>query len=185
MSTVSEAIALLEYHSKKYAEARALVAERASLIEAEIADVLRRKLPGMRAALATAADHQAKLVAAVDENRALFVKPRTMTLHGIKFGLAKGKGAIEWTVEDHVLAERIEKMFKGEDKLLEQLIKTTKKPIAKALKELEAAELAKLGVTVEATGDYVFVKAADTEADALVKKLLTEGNVEELTEAAS
>lgn len=185
MSTVSEAITALEHHAKEYAGARAIVADRASTLEAELAAVTRRKLPGIRTAIAEAANHQAQLVATIEQNPALFTRPRTMTLHGIKFGFARGKGAVDWDVEDAVLVERLEKLFRGDDALLEQLVKTTKKPIANGLKGLDAKLLAKLGVTVESTGDYVFVKASDTEVDALVKKLLKEGNIEEAEKEAA
>ena len=185
MSTSSEAITALEYHAKQYAAARAILALRANALEKEVAAATQRKLPGIRTALAEAANHQAQLVAAIEQHPELFTRPRTMTLHGIKFGFAKGKGAVEWDVEDTVLVERIEKLFKDEPELLQQLIKTTKKPSANALKELDAKVVAKLGVTVEATGDYVFVKAADSEVDALVKRLLKEGNVEEAAQEAA
>lgn len=185
MSIVSEAIAPLESCAKAYAAARTVLAARATELETEVAAITRRKLPGIRTALAHAADLQAKLVAAVDAHPELFVKPRTMTLHGIKFGFAKGKGAVDWDADDAVLVARIEAQFKGNGAVLKQLIKVEKTPIKDGLKALDAKEVAKLGVTIEATGDYIFVKAADKEVDALVKKILKEGNVEETTAAAA
>lgn len=185
MSTVSEAIALLESCAKAYAAARVILAERATALETEVAAITRRKLPGIRTALAQAADLQAKLVAAVDANPSLFVKPQTMTLHGIKFGFVKGKGAVDWDCKDDVLVARIESQYKGNAAVLKQLIKVEKTPIKDGLKALDAKEVARLGVTIEATGYYVFVKAADKEVDALVKKILKEGAVEETTAAAA
>jgi hypothetical protein len=178
-------LSLIQEAAKRYAAARAVVSERATALESEIAEASRRKLPGIRKAIAEAADHQANLVELVKQNPDLFVQPKTMTLHGIRFGFAKGKGAVEWTVEDEVLVTRLEKMFRGEPELLEQLVKTTKKPIVGGLKELGGDALAKLGVTIEETGEYVFVKAADSEADKLVKRLLKEGAVEEAEPAAA
>lgn len=183
MSTISDAIAVLTAHAKAYAEARALVAQRADDLETEKKDLLRRRLPGIRTALANAADKQALLVAAITSNAQLFNSPKTMTLHGIKFGYQKGKGAVEWDCDDAKLIERIEKKYKGQPALLQQLIKTTKEPIVKGLKELDADDIAKLGITIEATGDYIFVRAADKEVDALVKKILKEGAIEEAVAA--
>jgi hypothetical protein len=48
------------------------------------------------------------------------------------------------------------------------------KPVVDALKQLDVKLLAKLGITVEATGDCVVIKAADSEVDKAVKAILKE-----------
>ncbi|WP_043585337.1 hypothetical protein [Geminisphaera colitermitum] len=54
-----------------------------------------------------------------------------------------------------------------------------KKPSATALGNLDAKDLAKLGITSEQAGEQVFIKHSDSAVDKLVKKLLKEGAVEE------
>lgn len=177
-SSVTVALHELEANAKTYATAREILSERVGELTAEIQDAHRRKVPGIKRALAIAKDAQAKLAASVQEHPELFAKPRTMTLHGIKFGYAKGTGRIEWDCDDEVLVSRIEKQFAGDDRLA-LLVNTIKLPAKAALKDLDVKELARLGVTIESTGDYVIVKASDGAVDKLVKRILAEGAVEE------
>ena len=52
------------------------------------------------------------------------------------------------------------------------LIITTEVPSATGLQDLDAAELRKLGVTVEEAGEQVVVKPVETDVEKLVKLLL-------------
>ena len=172
------AIAHIEQLAKAYAEARDVVAERVNAAEDEVRGVYRRKMPGIKLAHAAAADAQAKLAAAIQARPELFVKPRTITLHGIKLGFQKGKGKIEWADDEKVLAA-IERHFSPIS--AEALIITIRKPSKEALAKLPANELRKLGCTIEEAGDMVFIKAADGELEKLVARILKEGAVEEAT----
>ena len=177
MSTIAAptTLATIEGLTAIYKNARSIVADRVAALEDEIRDAHRRKVPGIKSALASAKDAQANLVAAIQSAPHLFEKPRTWTLNGIKVGYQKGKGGLEWDDDDKLVA-RIEKLFPDQKDIL---IVTKKKPAADALKQLEAKDLARLGVTFEDVGDYVVVKATDGEVDKLVKKILKEGAVEE------
>ena len=179
------ALAELDLLAKTYATARGTLAGRVDALTEEVQAVYRRKMPGIKQALAEAKDAQAALAARVQAHPELFEKPRTMTLHGIKFGFKKGVGAIDWDCDDAVLVSRLQRMFAGDEAALELLVKVTKEPVKSALKDLDGAVLAKLGVTVEETGDYVIVKASDAEVDKLVKRILKEGAVEEAGEGAA
>ena len=66
---------------------------------------------------------------------------------------------------------------------MELLIKPTRKPIAKALVDLDVGDLKKLGCRVEATGDVVVIAPAKSDVDKLVKTLLAEGEEGEPAEA--
>ncbi len=182
-SSTSAAINEIDGLAKRYATIREVLSTRVSRFDSEVASLHRRCVPGIKSAAAEAADLQAQLVAAIQSHSKLFVQPRTMSLHGIKVGFAKGKGAVNWDCDDEQLVARIEKMFAGDDAMLEVLINTTKKPSKEALKSLDAKLVAKLGVTVEATGDYIVVKASETAVDKLVAKILKEGAVEEAVAA--
>jgi hypothetical protein len=106
----------------------------------------------------------------------LFERPRTMTLHGIRLGYAKGKGKITWEDDAKVVAA-IRRTFARDTS--DRLIAITERPVKDALASLPAAELRRLGVQVEEAGDYVFIKASDSEVDKLVAQILKEGAVEE------
>lgn len=175
-TATSVALNEIETYAKSYADARAIVAVKVSVYNDQIRATNRRYVPGIKSAAASAADAQAKLVAAIEAHRGLFTQPRTMTLHGIKLGLQKGKGKIEWADEEKVLAA-IDRNYPAV--VAEQLIITTRTPCKDSLAQLPAADLRRLGVTVTDAGDFVVVKAADTEVDKLVAKILKEGAIEE------
>jgi hypothetical protein len=176
-STTTAAIAEIETCAKTYAAARAVVAERVGALEEESRAIHRRRLGGIKSALAVAADAQAALAGAVERRPELFAKPRTMTLHGIKLGYQKGKGKLKWADDEKVLAA-IKRSYAPA--IAAKLIVTTERPAKEALALLPAAELRKLGCEITEAGDFVIIKAADTEVDKLVEKILKEGAVEEV-----
>lgn len=157
--------------AKRYADARATLAVRVSVLEARIQKVHSLRLPGIRKALAEAKDAQAALAAVIEAAPADFEKPRTITLHGVKLGMQKAKGSIEWD-DDEVLSRRIQLRHPDQ---YEILVKVTRKPIVKALNQLTTAELRKLGCSVTEAGDAPYIKAEDTALDKLISRLLKEG----------
>lgn len=167
--------------AKNYAAARTVVAERVSALDAEVQDAQRRKLPGIKSAVAEAADAKALLEAAIEQGRELFKSPRTITAHGIKCGLQKGKGKISWLGKPAAVVALIKKHLAPKASLLIKTEETLKKS---ALSSLSVDELKKIGCTVGATGDHVYVAAEDTAVDKLVERLLKEGSGDELEAAA-
>lgn len=165
----------IENLAKMYALARNELARRVAAFADEVRAVERRKIPGIKTALASAEDAKGALVAAIQAAPQLFEKPRTQTFSGIRVGFAKGKGALDWD-DDAQLVARIKKLMPDQ---ADVLIATKETPVANALKQLEAKELARLGVRFEEIGDYVFVKSSDGAVDKLVKKILKEGAVED------
>jgi hypothetical protein len=163
---------LIDKLALNYAKKRERVKEIVDKLEDEVRAAHRRYRRELNEAIGTAEGAQAALRAEVEANPELFEKPRTWNLHGIKLGYGKGKGRTVWE-DDAQLIKRIRSMFPAA--VAETYIRTTEEPIVDALKELDAKALARLGVTVETTGDCVIVKAADSETDKLVKRLLKEG----------
>jgi len=170
------AIDRIDTLAASYSNVRKLVATRLTHLQEEQRISHKRLIGGIKSAVAEAKDIQAKLTAAIDERRDLFVQPRTWTLHGIKLGLRKGSGKMKWPKVEALLA-LIKKNFSPAT--CEGLIKQVEQPNKDALKELPALVLKKLGVEIEGTGDCVFVKPTDGEVDKLVEHLLGEGSMEE------
>ncbi|MBI5689285.1 MAG: host-nuclease inhibitor Gam family protein [Verrucomicrobia bacterium] len=164
-------LARVDTLAKSYALARRKVAENLADLEGEIAALKRSHLGRIKDAAAVAADLQARLRSAVESAPELFVKPRTFSLHGIKVGYQKGKGRLECDDTEKVV-ERIAKHF---PELQETAVRVKCELVKDALMNLDAATLKKLGCTIVDTGDQVIVKAADTETDKLVARLLDEG----------
>lgn len=177
MSTIT--LSTIETLTKDYAAARAVVAERVNALDAEVREIHRRKVPGIKTAAAAAKDAQAKLVEAIKSAPELFTSPRTLTINGIKVGYQKGKGKLDWEDDDRVVA-LIRKFLPEHADLL---INTTCTLSKDALKNLDVRTLAKIGVTAEAAGDNVVIRTSDSDVDKLVAKILKEGAVEEAAAA--
>lgn len=165
------ALTEIERLTKEFAAARDVLGERVSSFQEEIAAIRSRRMTGIKLAVANAKEAHSKLEQALSAHRSLFAEPRSITVHGIKVGIVKAKGKIEWEDAARVV-ELIEKNFPEKVKVL---VKTTKKPVRKALAGLTVAELKKIGCTSTAAGDVVLIKAVDDEVDKLVAALLDEG----------
>lgn len=141
----------------------------------------RRRLPGIRSAVASVAEADAQLMAQLQAAPELFVSPRSMVLHGMKVGFKKGTGKIE-IADEAAVVRLVRKHFPEQ---FDVLVKTTEKPVKKALGALTVAELKKLGVQVEDTGDVVFVADATSSVDKLVAALLKGVEDEQEAEVAA
>jgi hypothetical protein len=166
MSTLDE----IEKLVKEFSEARNILRNRVDVLNMGIEALKRRYLPGIRNAVENAKEKQAGLSASIDESRDLFVRPRTLTLFGIKFGIEKQKGKLEWE-DKNVVVKLIKKYFPD---AWETYVKVKEDPMKKTLATLPSADLKKLGIQVMETGDAVIIKPADSEVDKLVEALLNE-----------
>jgi hypothetical protein len=161
-------LADIETRAKRYAEARERVVAIVTALN-EAMDLLKKtELPKLRKAIATAAEHHDALKALISAAPGLFVKPKTLTLHGLRLGYMKGKGKIAWDDPEQVV-RLIRKHFPEQ---ADVLIATTEKPIKDALNGLTAAELKKLGISVSEGGEAVIIKPVDGAVDKLVDALL-------------
>ncbi|OYZ03466.1 MAG: hypothetical protein B7Y42_00365 [Polaromonas sp. 28-63-22] len=141
---------------------------RAGALHDEMEAAKRKSMRGLRASVAAVAQAQADLLATIADSPQLFVKPKSIVLHGIKLGYAKGKGRIEWDDDEQV----VKLVRKHMPEQFDVLIKTTEKPMKSAMDGLTVAELKKIGVTAEDSGDVAFAKDTTAEVDKLVKALL-------------
>lgn len=169
-ATAPTALTQIEQLTKEFAATRDVLSERMTSFQEEMQNVRNRRMAGIKSAVVNARDARSKLEQAISANRDAFTDPRTITVHGIKVGIVKGKGRIEWDDEPRVV-ELIEKHFPDKAKVL---VKTTKKPIRKAIAALSVADLKKIGATATEAGDIVLIKPADDEIDKLVSALLDE-----------
>jgi hypothetical protein len=154
-----------------YAEARTMLGKRLQALEDDVAKARKLHISAIRFAAGRAKEIQDQLKAELEAHPELFVQPRSFTVAGIKVGYKKGAGAIEWD-DDEKVAAAIKKHLPEQYDIL---VKETRKPLAKALKNVAVADLKRVGCTVEETGDQVFIKAADSEIDKLVGRILEEG----------
>lgn len=161
-------LAEIESFTKRYADAREMLAECIEKVNTQIEAIKRAAMPDLKHLVARAATREAELRTLIESNPHLFEKPKTQVFHNIKVGFRKGSGAIDWT-DDAELVARLKKVL-GEEAA--NYIRTTEKPMARALGSLDAATLKKLGCTVEDTGDVVVIKATDSDIEKAVNALL-------------
>jgi len=161
-------LADIEKQTKTYADARDHLVDRVRALKEELEQIKSSKLPGIKKTLARVAEAEVSLRAALEESAALFVKPRTQIFNGVKVGYTKGKGKITWEDDDAVV-RLINKHFPEQ---ADVLTRTVTVPDKQALAGLTAAELKRLGVTVEETGDVVVIKPVDGEVEKTVAALL-------------
>ncbi len=161
----------IESLAREFAVRRGALVELVNELNNEMDRVKRKYLAAIRKSVAAAKDAESRLSATVEASPEQFVKPKTLVLHGIKVGFAKGKGRIEYEDEELVVA-RIERIFAGDEDTLAVLLKVKKTPRKEGLETLDVATLKRLGVTVIDAGDQVVVRATDGEVDKLVAALL-------------
>lgn len=161
-------LADLEKRVKRLADTRATLSSIVASLNEGIYALKRQNMPQLKAAANAWAEEHDKLKALIEAHPELFTKPRTVVMHGIKLGFRKGTGSMEFDDAEQVV-KLVRKHFPDEFDLL---VKTEHKPVKKALEQLTAAELKRLGITVEETGDVVFIKPTDSAVDKLVNALL-------------
>lgn len=163
---------LLEIESltKAFAMTRKLLYDRMQELEEELSQVKKRHLMGIKKAVAAAASWQSKLKNAIDESPELFRKPRTVVIYGVRIGYMKQRGKLFWD-DDDIVVRLIKKHFPDQ---FETLVKIIETPVKSSLSQLSVADLKKIGVTVEETGEEILIKPVDSEVDKLVERLLSE-----------
>jgi hypothetical protein len=158
----------IEALTKRYAEAAGALSDAVSSLEEAKQKLQRQHLPEIKRLVARARDAKAALSGAIAESAELFQRPRTVTFHGVRVGLQKAKGRIEFDDAERVVA-LVRKLY---PERFDVLVKASYRPVKEALAQLPAADLKRLGITVVADSDEVFVKDASGEIDKLVEALL-------------
>ena len=167
----------IELKAKVFAGARAELAERLGALREEHEAAKRRRLQGIKNALDRVRGAHDELHAAVEDNPALFDKPKTRILHGIRVGWMKQRGKLG-IADPATFIAALRKLLGLEE--AKAYIKTTETPIAAALAALPAKDLAKCGATLSDDVDAVLIKAADSDLDKLIDALVSDPELEAL-----
>lgn len=153
-------------------------------LQSGIAVVQSGYMPDIKRVARQIAKQHNELDALIRANPALFVKPRTFVADGLKFGMQKKVGSLDWESDDKLCA-RIHALAFDEVLTAEQedmLINTTEKPVAKALEKLEGKILKRLGVTLGEDTDEPLIKSVDSEVEkavnAVIKDVTKDNNAE-------
>lgn len=166
---------LIEGAAKQYSKERGILAGLVTTLNDEILKLNRKALPSIKKAVNATKEAEAKLEVLLKGNADLFTKPRTWTIHGIKFGFSKQKGCIEIPNVDNTI-KLIRKHFPQKADLLI----VQKESISKdALGNISVDDLKKIGCKVIADTDAVVIKPTDSNVDKLVVALLKNDDPEQ------
>lgn len=164
----------LQKRAALLATSRTALADVLRSVQTEVDAVKNHSLPRIRRQARTVADQHVRLTEQIRAHSDLFVRPRTQTVDGLRFGLMKRRGKMRWS-SDAQLVKRIDKLVQdGEitDEQRELLVRTTEKPSAAALEKLDARLLKRLGVTVDADCDEVIIKSVDSTVEKMVNAVI-------------
>lgn len=161
--------------AKELADARGRLKQIVFMLNEGIEALKADHMPKLRQAVDEASKAWSELEAQVRANPALFVKPRKVSVHGITFGMEKGKGAIE-IADPEKTVKLIHRHF---PEMADALIDTIERPAKGALEQLTAEQLKRVGAEIKGAGDRAVIRAADGETDKLVKALIKAAVAEE------
>lgn len=174
-------------HAQRLAEVRQQLADRMRALHGDMETLKQASMPVIRqAARRVAAEHN-RLRQLIEDNRPLFKRPRTQVVAGLKYGLQKAKGRMTWATDAQLIA-RIDKLIAEGDLTSEHralLVATTERPVAKALEQLDAKTLKRLGVTVGADCDETVIKSVDGEVEKAVNAVLKDLTKDDALEVAA
>ena len=154
-------LADIERLAAAYARALADVERRKGELETEIAALKRRHKRGLDSLMNLARATRAELKAAVEAAPELFRRPKTRVLHDIRVGWVKGKGKLCFANPAAVVAA-IRRLFPDR---APALVKVTEAPVRAALARLPAADLKRLGISVEDTAEAPVAEATKSDIE--------------------
>ena len=93
----------IEKRAKKFADLRTKLNDHVRELNDEVEAVKRRYLSAIKRLVQAAGEAHGELHQAIEASPALFEKPKTQILHGIRVGFQKGKGRMEWDDDDQVV----------------------------------------------------------------------------------
>lgn len=181
MTTPATPLEHMRKQAAAYAQCRDQLAALVQAMKDEVSTIERGHTPAiLKAARRIAALHD-ELKNSIEAHPECFIKPRSVVVDGLKFGLQKQKGRMNWD-SDEELARRVKALARNGDISAEQaqtLIDWRPKPVAAALEQLDAKLLKRLGVTVTSDTDAPLIKTVDGDVEKLVREI-----VKQATQAA-
>ena len=161
-------LAQIETGCERYEKGSAVLEQLIADLEVDLEAVKQKHLRAIKKQAAEVAHLEAELQSLIESAPGLFVKPRTVTVHGVKVGYTLSAGRLEFDDEETVIS--LIKKFRKED--AELFIRKTEEVNKDALKTLTAEELKKLGCKIEGAGDVVVLKRVAGEVEKLINKLI-------------
>lgn len=158
----------------RLAVAHAATTARAALCQDEIKAAIEPIYTRHRDGLDTAADEEAAahraLMSLLEAAPHLFVKPRSLSINGVRAGYRKAEDTLDWG-DDEALIKRIRALMGEQSDLL---IRTTENIVADALGQLDVKQLRALGVSTISGADHPFITVGSADVEKLAQALLAD-----------
>ena len=155
--------------AEEYFKANEALRERIDEIAEAKRKAGRRLLPGLKARAADLSAARDELRACIESDPGMWDSPRTRSLHGVKLGMRKLPDKV--SIDPALAIPLVRELLPGKKRLL---LNETVKLNMKAVGNLKASDLAKIGGSVEAGADVVTISIAKSDFDKLVEALLDE-----------
>lgn len=151
---------------REFKTARDTLKSRMMKCKEEQQATVRRLAPGIKIAAEKTRDAEARLTASIERNPELFIKPKTITIEGIKVGYTKGKGK---TIVPRNALDLIKKHF---PEMVDLLINCKESVNKAAIANLPAGVIKKIGCSIIEAGEQIIVSTPKDDLDKLVDALL-------------
>lgn len=145
---------MMEERAKLLATQRSILADDLASANAELAALMEKWAESLKISAAAVDESERTLIGYVEMAPQLFVKPQSVEIDGVRYGMRKGKGRLEYA-DEKKLIDRIEKQLTRGQR--GPVLKITKKVLKGPLAKLSADILKRLGVNVKAAGNEAFV----------------------------
>ncbi|MXZ81638.1 MAG: hypothetical protein F4Z15_09875 [Gammaproteobacteria bacterium] len=157
----------IERLARAYAAARRELESVTEDIRETRQKIVREKMPMLKRRIALTAAAKEALHSLIEEAEHLFRRPRTVAVDGIKIGYRKQPGQL--VIRD--AGRTINLIRKHLPGISDQLVVIKKSLNRAELRKLPAADLARVGVSLESDTDEVVIRAASSDLDKLVDAL--------------
>ncbi len=173
MPDAAQAVSLeeIERLCRSYAKARDALADLTEQIREERRKVIRPRMRSLRSKAAEALESRDRLQEAILSAPHLFTAPRTRTMHGVKVGYLKQRGRADYANEADVIS-RIRERLPEREPLLIRVKETLN---LNGLRDLDARQMAAIGVTITDVDDKWVISTAKDDLDRIVDALIDDG----------
>jgi len=158
----------LERLARTYTAAHDKLREQLEDLQREIEGLKRERMPTLRSLVTIVRRWRDRLVNYIDAHRGEFIRPRTVTLYGVKVGLQKQRGEMTWDSAESVV-RRIRHLLPDQ---ADSLISVTERPNKSALASLPAGTLRKIGVTITDPGDAPIVRPIAGDIERAINRMI-------------
>ena len=160
--------AAIEDQTRQYAARRQRLAKVLEAMETEMQAIRDRHVAEVRSLTVSAAAAREELVALLVDAPDLFDRPRAVVIDDVKVGYRKQRGSVTFADQARTLRHIKDKLPANQAAMLIRKTEAVHKP---AVYDLTAADLKRLGITVEADSDEPVVQAVDA-VGRMVEKMI-------------